>query len=520
MPSLSWYLCAVSKIKFNSDEGRPTNVYIGSWLSRQPADCKETYLMTTIHSEKLNATFEGIETEGVLEWKNVLYATLSKRFDTPVVKTDYQGKVVDCRKDGPICPQIASRYDAKDGKVWSDELLCTNLRITKPKGAKGKLPVFAFLHGGANIIGSIYGDSPVPFVKQSVANGKPVLFVAIEYRLGLFGFCTNKNNQGNWGARDQWAAVEWIKHFIGEFGGDPERVTLGGQSAGAMGTSYLLHRDSMEGLNLVNQAFMSSGSVNCFPPNPVSHLNIFRDLASKELGIEDADLDEISKVDSDAMVKLQTAIGYPHGMYAYDDWFKEGIRDAVPQLKAAIVSDNGYEGVIFSKKVNPDEEVQEVLNGSDLGKHVKKLYNITDNAGVCKFYGDQMLVFPNLVIADLLRKKGTKVYRQFFDQVDPIHPEMGARHAVDVFFMWHNADMPDWAHELAKKYQTNLIKFVNEEAPWPQDEVSWIHDHKIEYGNFNPREQCSDLRNYNIDDIRELAKDLGPDLTAPGGNII
>lgn len=479
-------------------------------------------VMTTIHSEKLNGTFEGTETDGVLEWKNIQYATITKRYDVPIVKTDYQGKVVDCTKDGPICPQIANRYDAHDGDVWSDELLCLNLRISKPKSAIGKkLPVFAFIHGGANMIGSIYGDNPVPFVKQSETIGKPFIVVQIEYRLGMFGYITNKDGRANWGARDQWAAAEWIQHFIGEFGGDTDMITLGGQSAGGMGTSYLSRRDAMEGTNLVNQVFMSSGSVGCFPPQTVEHLNIFRDLAAKKKGCKEEDLDDISKVSADELLDLQTKIGYPHGMFAYDDWFKEGIEDAVPKVEAAIISDNGFEGVIFTKKVHPDDKVEEVLNKTNLGKAVKKLYNIKSNADVCKFYGDQMLVLPNVTDAEKLRKAGAKVYRQFFDEIDPINPKMGARHAVDIFFMWHdNTDIDESENDLAKKYQTNLIKFTYKEAPWPEGEVCWIHDHKIEYGKFNPRQQCCELLKYKRSEVRELATDLGPDLTAPGGNII
>ncbi|RDW27834.1 esterase [Yarrowia lipolytica] len=470
--------------------------------------------MTTINSKALNGSFEGVPIGETIQWKNVLYADVKHRFAPPILKTDFEGKTIDCTEDGYDCPQLPNKHDMHDGEYKSDELLCTNLRIVKPKGDfKHPLPVYLYIHGGANLVGNIYSKrtDPTPFVEHSAAIGKPVIMVVIEYRLGMLGYSTSKDGKGNWGLRDQWTSVQWVNKFIGEFGGDSQRVTVGGESSGSIGVHALVLKDGLEHHGVISRAFMSSGSLGCFPPLPVAYLDTYRAKAAKELGVEEADLDDPTKVPPYALVTAGFKIEYPFGFYAYDDFLPDNLLQAIPKLRTALVSDNDYEGSLFVKRVVPPAEIEPLLNSSETGKKVKDIYSILTGAEVCKFRGDSFFVVSNAELLGQLEKGGVDVYRQFFDQVDPFDPSLRARHAVDLVFMWKCLpNLPEWAIELANKYQTNLIKFVYDESPWPSDEVALVGNKTIKYGHYNPRKLAEKLLDLDLKEIRKLGENLTP----------
>lgn len=145
------------------------------------------------------------------------------------------------------CPQFYSQVggDSRFGRVlaWILNLPifqkiqvegedCLTVNIQRPANAdpEAKLPVIAWLFGGGFELGAtqIYDGSQI--VRESVELGKPVIFVAINYRVGGFGFLAGKELQQdgstNLGLRDQRMALEWIQDNINPFGGDPTKVVL------------------------------------------------------------------------------------------------------------------------------------------------------------------------------------------------------------------------------------------------------------------------------------------------------
>ncbi len=154
---------------------------------------------------------------------------------------------------GPKCPQ---------GKAGDLEILgpdekedCLYLNVWTPKVTPtggGDLPVMVFIHGGAFISGSggaAAGTQPghlntydgSQFVATSRNPGPPVVFVTLNYRLGVLGFLASDTMglDGNYGLLDQTAALQWVKRNISRFGGDPSKVMIFGESAGAQ--SVALH---------------------------------------------------------------------------------------------------------------------------------------------------------------------------------------------------------------------------------------------------------------------------------------
>lgn len=141
---------------------------------------------------------------------------------------------------------------------------CLSLRIARPPGTRpgAKSPVAVWLHGGGHALGSAYEVlyEPDGLVRQAAADGQPLIFVAINYRLGFFGFATSqalvKTKHTNAGLRDQRAALEWVRDNIESFGGDPRR----GQSIGASDISLQLAAFGGEHGVPFQRAIMMSGA--------------------------------------------------------------------------------------------------------------------------------------------------------------------------------------------------------------------------------------------------------------------
>ncbi|CCL99218.1 uncharacterized protein FIBRA_01233 [Fibroporia radiculosa] len=143
---------------------------------------------------------------------------------------------------------------------------CLFVNVLKPAfaTAEDELPVLFWLYGGA----FSYGDSSLNtgdvLVERSIALEEPMIFVSINYRLNAFGFLASQEvldaGLTNIGLRDQRFALQWVKQYISAFGGDPEKVTIWGESAGSfsVGLHMVLNDGDPEGL--FRAAVMESGS--------------------------------------------------------------------------------------------------------------------------------------------------------------------------------------------------------------------------------------------------------------------
>ena len=159
----------------------------------------------------------------------------------------------------PAC--IQSEYTQKLFPVkilkWDISEDCLYMNIWSPITNESSLPVMVWIHGGMFTIGSVGVDE---YDGSVLASFGGVIVVSIQYRLGLFGFLDLETDQipGNMGLWDQAMALKWINENIANFGGDPNSVTLIGQSAG--GISIGLHMMSPETKHLFKRAIFQSGS--------------------------------------------------------------------------------------------------------------------------------------------------------------------------------------------------------------------------------------------------------------------
>jgi para-nitrobenzyl esterase len=151
----------------------------------------------------------------------------------------------------PSCPQRGSYPKDAPPEATSED--CLYLNIWKPRDAgEEKLPVMLWIHGG----GLRNGSASTPLYAGDMLARHGVIVVTVNYRLGVLGFLAHPDltkesghqSSGNYGLMDQIAAMTWIQQNISAFGGDPERVTVFGQSSGSMAISALVSSPLARGL--------------------------------------------------------------------------------------------------------------------------------------------------------------------------------------------------------------------------------------------------------------------------------
>ncbi|MDC0675585.1 carboxylesterase/lipase family protein [Nannocystis radixulma] len=163
---------------------------------------------------------------------------------------------------GPRCPQVEKNAQGQVTAMLGDED-CLTLNVWTPATGDAGRPVLVFIHGGGNATG---GSDDALYDGVALAAAQDVVVVTLNYRLGALGFLTHdtlaaespEQVSGNYGILDQVLALQWVQDNIAGFGGDPQRVLLFGESAGAVNTCSLV--GSSRAAGLFQRAIVQSGS--------------------------------------------------------------------------------------------------------------------------------------------------------------------------------------------------------------------------------------------------------------------
>jgi len=196
---------------------------------------------------------EGRAEGGARVFRGIPYALPpvgAKRWTPPVAVPAWTG-IRRATDFGPACVQPRGRnsgiYANPPARMSED---CLTLNVWAPNAAT-KAPVIVWIHGGALLSG--YSHEPMYDAARMAATGAVV--VSINYRLGALGYLAHPalsaeadGLSGNYGLRDQIAALEWVRRNIAAFGGDPANVTIAGESAGGLSVMYLLASPPARGL--------------------------------------------------------------------------------------------------------------------------------------------------------------------------------------------------------------------------------------------------------------------------------
>lgn len=369
-----------------------------------------------------------------------------------------------------------------DEKMSED---CLYLNIWSPAKANLKnCPVIVYIHGGSFKFGS--GSINVYNGEQMAKKG--VIFVTLNYRMGVFGFMSNTeltkesgyNASGNYGLLDQVAALKWVKNNISQFGGNPNNVTLAGESAGSMCVNALVASPLAK--NLFQRAISESGAnfgsrgITSGPMLTLSEAEKKGEEFEKHLKKTSlSDLRKMSAADLLKASKNYTQYARPIvDSYLLPDTiyniFAEGRQNDVP----VIIGSNADEGTAFLTLPKPfstavsakkfKEQVKSTYK--DKANEFLKIYPAsTDsqavrsqvNSGTYQWFGWHMHTW-----AKLQNQMGkSKVYYYYFDRVAPgssnLKKYLGAFHGSEIPYAYGNLSKLDLPFNAADRKLSNTM---------------------------------------------------------------
>jgi len=346
----------------------------------------------------------------VRTWRGIRYAR-AERFGPPEV-VPYAGEHGGF---GPVAVQARGAQLAMIGGVADKVEMsedCLFLNIVAPDG-DGPHPVLVWIHGGAFVMGS--GSNPL-YDGRSFAEKHGIVVVTINYRLGLLGF-----HKGNWCLRDQIAALTWVQRYIGQFGGDPRRVTAMGESAGAISIATLLAMPAAAGL--FQRAILESGA---------SPLVVHRESGLPRFD-EAAPIGELLKLQAQRIAHkgLVAFAPYVDGVDLPDEPIA-CTRTDVPLL----LGHNRDEWKLFAQFLG-DASVTPVIAALDA--------KLPNNGLLDAYRGDKVALLGDLAFRIPMLRLAEKT-PSFFYRFDWQSPAMGgalgAAHAMELPFVWNALGKP------------------------------------------------------------------------------
>lgn len=401
-------------------------------------------------------------------FKGIPYAappTGELRWRPPADAACWEGEL-DASAFGEACPQL----DADGKYVGSEDCLTANVWTPQDLAEGEQLPVLFYIHGGGNTQGSAHeqaNSGVLLYDGQSLVEHTRTVVVTIQYRLGAAAWFTHAGLaaesehgvSGNYGTLDQIAALEWVQRNIAAFGGDPARVLVFGESAGAVNTCLMLTSPLARGL--FSAALMESGAcvahtqetVETFgaelvnaagcgaDPDPIACM---RALSSEALTLAIPSIVDVAGKQDDYQPHVD---GYviPDAPLAL---LSSGQHNHVPFLIGA----NAQETGAFVPQMSDTEYTQAVyaLAGSQsLGDAILAEYPLTDYPTPRDAYvaltSDVKFICQARAAARAAAAGQTEpVYRYHFthaiENAGPTAAALGAFHGLEVIFVFHHAD--------------------------------------------------------------------------------
>lgn len=262
-----------------------------------------------------------------LAYRNVRYAR-AERF-APAELLEFAGADPDAAR-GPIPPQLPSRLETVLGPQapldQSED--CQVLSVFTPS-TSGRRPVMVWFHGGAYVSGG--GELPW-YDGDRLAADHDVVVVSVTARLGALGYLVGDDHEGpSPGTTDQLAALQWVRRNITEFGGDPENVTLFGQSAGGFAIEAMLRWGVPDGITgaIIQSGFLNSPDFDRSTESIKARSGAFRDLLSadpRSLSVTEvlaAQAEFGRQVGVPSLLPLRPVVGNPIAIPVVAGWTKE-----------------------------------------------------------------------------------------------------------------------------------------------------------------------------------------------------
>ncbi|KAJ1706355.1 carboxylesterase [Aspergillus flavus] len=441
-----------------------------------------------VSHQTLNAEFKGtarkIGETDIHQFRGIKYANIPARFERAEPVDNFNGASVDATQYGPRCPQAAVDVRhllriPEDFEILDepeDEFECLNLDITCPplSANSAPLPVLIWIHGGSQVVTFCSGASkicdPAKVVADSIEAKQPIIVVSINYRLNIFSFGDGKER--NLALKDQRLGIDWVRKNIAAFGGNPDNITLSGESAGAV----YVHAHLITGPP-VKRAVLASGSLYLSSPLPVERGNgLIQALQTKvkELGqpsLREASVSTLVQALKECNVNT---------MWIQEEPELENWETKPEQVDELMIGDTEYESVIWRNGVETldGETITAAFEqGKEWGTKLRKLYQVVaDRPTACKLgaldlVNDIRYTLPVEVISEKLAAANKRVYRYVFDQANPWQASSRAHHAVDLLYLFAGVDLSfnPTAEIVGQETRQRWIRFVSGSSPWSSE---------------------------------------------------
>jgi para-nitrobenzyl esterase len=391
----------------------------------------------------VNGIVEGVrEKSGIYSFKGIPFAAPpvgDLRWKEPQPVKNWEG-VRSVKNFGPraMQPPIFGDMNFRSNGMSED---CLYLNVWSPN-TKGRLPVLVYFYGG----GFVAGDGSEPRYDGESMAQKGIVALTVNYRLGVFGFFAHPeltkeslhHSSSNYGLEDQAAAIQWVKKNIAAFGGDPDKITIAGESAGSISVSALMA--SPVSKNLIAGAIGESGSLlGALPPVPLSKAEENGIQFEKFVGANS--LADLRALNADSLLNASTKYGPFRFSMTIDGYFfpkdplaiyQAGEEAHVPLLVGWNSEEMNYRAVMGNDaptRENFEKAVKKLYGGN--ADEVLKAYAANSDADVeqaaTDLASDRFIAFSTWRWSDLQTKTGTKpVYRYYYSRPRPImRPEMG-----------------------------------------------------------------------------------------------
>lgn len=405
--------------------------------------------------------------------------------------------VLDCSSFRNACPQYTpelapgermmfytQEYFLKTDFPMSED--CLYLNIWAPADAADrnpKLPVLFIIHGG----GFMAGSGAVPILNGKNMAKEGIIVVTINYRLGVFGFLSHpllsaesdRGISGNYGLMDQIYALKWVQENIEAFGGNPAKVTLAGESAGAYSVSILYQSSLAKGLfsQVVAESGAWFGDNGLILPKDVKKA----EAAGEKMlsGFSVSTVEEMRQIPSEQLINTKSEERFPFCPIIDEYIWKKDYVSVLSRHEyndtALLIGSNADEGSSITDPMITKEDFCRLLDelyGQDAEK-VKKLY--IEEASqfpqtAFEEERDRAFEWPMYLWAKLQNKYGQKpVYLYYYTREAP-GTKFGAFHSSELVYFYANQEISPlhWEttdRQLGKKMNQYLMNFVKTGSP-------------------------------------------------------
>jgi para-nitrobenzyl esterase len=371
----------------------------------------------------------------------------------------------DASRFGPVAPQLPSALKDLLGQSTIDVSEdCLSLNVWTPATDESRRPVMVWIHGGAFVFGS--GSTPW-YDGTRFALAGDVVVVTINYRLGAFGFCHLDGlggeaftGSGNIGILDQVAALEWVRDNIEVFGGNPDDVTIFGESAGAMSVGTLLGTPRAAGL--FHRAILQSGAASFAATSSGATAVAERLMATAGI----TSVDELVALPTDAVLEAQQKMLAADGTLGLPfrpvvdgtvlpasplDTIASGATGAVPILEGTNRDETTLFLLLDPTLGDLDEAGLVARAAAMVGNHaataVERYRANRPDASLrdvlVALSTDAVFRIPAVRLAEAQARQGRPVYSYRFTWATPTFSgALGSSHALEIPFVFDNLDQP------------------------------------------------------------------------------